>query len=343
MIFLNERQYKANLHAHSTLSDGRKTPAELKELYKSRGYSVLAITDHERPHDHTAMTDPDFLLLTGYEVYIRPDPDGRYNRFAPEVHLNLLAKDPHNTDLICPHRPYIKYVPADEFPLLHTCGPDTPRAYTTEYINRFIRIAKEDGYLVTYNHPVWSMEDPERILSYEGIFSMEMSNFTSQTVGLPEYNGALYDWLLVKGKRLYTHAADDNHNAHPLDGPRCDSFGGMTYLCTEDGELSYGGIIRALETGSFYASSGPQILSLETDEAGTQVTVRTSPASSVVLMTGSKTPVLALPETPGGCVTEAVFPIHPAAPYFRVHVNGKDGGYADSRGYFRDEWAPAAE
>lgn len=341
MILLHERQFKANLHAHSVLSDGRKTPEELKELYRSKGYSILAVTDHERPCDHSAMSEPDFLMLTGYEVYIRPDPEGRYNRYAPEVHLNLLAKNPHNTDLICPHRAYIKYVPEAEFENLHTCGPDTPRAYTTEYINRFIQIAKEDGYLVTYNHPVWSMEDPERIRSYDGIFSMEISNFTSEAERLPEYNGALYDWLLRSGKRWYAHAADDNHNAYPLDGPRGDSFGGMTYLCTDDGELTYGGVIRALESGTFYASSGPQILSLEADGKG-QVSVRTTPASSVVLMTGSKTPALALPETDGGFVTEASFSVPEQAPYFRIHLNGAGGGYADSRGYFRDEWASEA-
>lgn len=38
--------YKANLHCHSTLSDGALSPAELKEAYKAKGYSVIAYTDH---------------------------------------------------------------------------------------------------------------------------------------------------------------------------------------------------------------------------------------------------------------------------------------------------------
>ena len=29
--------YRANLHCHSTLSDGKRTPEELKEIYKSAG------------------------------------------------------------------------------------------------------------------------------------------------------------------------------------------------------------------------------------------------------------------------------------------------------------------
>ena len=39
--------YKANLHSHSTVSDGVKTPEELKEMYKAEGYSVFAYTDHD--------------------------------------------------------------------------------------------------------------------------------------------------------------------------------------------------------------------------------------------------------------------------------------------------------
>ena len=63
LISPNKKQYKANLHCHSVLSDGKKTPEELVAMYKAHGYSVLAITDHERPHQHQQMNTEDFLLL----------------------------------------------------------------------------------------------------------------------------------------------------------------------------------------------------------------------------------------------------------------------------------------
>ena len=37
----------ADLHTHTTASDGQYTPAELAELAKARGLSVLAVTDHD--------------------------------------------------------------------------------------------------------------------------------------------------------------------------------------------------------------------------------------------------------------------------------------------------------
>ena len=50
-------QYKANLHCHSTLSDGKLTPDELKAAYKENGYSVLAITDHDTATAYPELTE----------------------------------------------------------------------------------------------------------------------------------------------------------------------------------------------------------------------------------------------------------------------------------------------
>ena len=47
IIDQSKKQYKANLHCHTTLSDGNWTPEQVKEEYKKRGYSVIAITDNE--------------------------------------------------------------------------------------------------------------------------------------------------------------------------------------------------------------------------------------------------------------------------------------------------------
>ena len=92
-ISKDKKQFKANLHCHSTISDGKLTPEELKEAYKNAGYQVLAITDHCYPYPHNDMTDDDFLMLTGYEAYIRPNKKAKSDRYLPEVHLNLFARD----------------------------------------------------------------------------------------------------------------------------------------------------------------------------------------------------------------------------------------------------------
>ena len=175
LISPNKKQYKANLHCHSTCSDGKKTPEELKEMYKAHGYSILAITDHETPRCHDDLTDDDFLMLTGYEAYIRPDPNGKVDHFGSEIHINLFARDSKNEKLICYNPQYVKYLPKDKHDLLDRVGSEEPRQYTLEYINNFIKTAKDNGYIAAYNHYGWSMEEESRVLAYEGFFSMEMS------------------------------------------------------------------------------------------------------------------------------------------------------------------------
>ena len=246
----NAPQYKANLHCHSVLSDGKLTPAELKAAYKANGYSVLCITDHEYPYDHSEMTENDFLMLTGYEAYIRKFENGCGEVYTPEIHINLIAKEPHNLAYVGWNDKYCKYAkdPAvrDGF---NKVGSQETRRYDVEYINSFLKCAKENGYLCTHNHPYWSMEDWTMIEQYEGFFSMEMCNYSSFLLNRLEYNADLYDYLLRRGKRIFCHSADDNHNGRPFGDPGCDSFGGFTMILAE--ELTYPSVIKALELGDF--------------------------------------------------------------------------------------------
>jgi PHP domain-containing protein len=48
---------RGNLHAHTTFSDGVRTPSALVEEYETRGYDFLAITDHE---DHYNWVEPGY-------------------------------------------------------------------------------------------------------------------------------------------------------------------------------------------------------------------------------------------------------------------------------------------
>ena len=41
-----DKQYKANLHTHTTRSDGSATPQNVMDSYSKLGYHILAITDH---------------------------------------------------------------------------------------------------------------------------------------------------------------------------------------------------------------------------------------------------------------------------------------------------------
>ena len=334
LIGRSKKQYKANLHCHSTLSDGKITPEELKRMYRERGYSILAITDHEVPYDHSAMSEEDFLMLTGYEAYIRGNRRGLYDVYARETHLNLFARDPHNETMVCYNREYAKYVlKLRPLSKLKRVGSSRIRKYEREYVQEFIDTAREAGYLVGYNHPYWSMESEADILSYEGCFSLEIANGNALTLSRLEYNAPLYDRMLTMGKRIYCHAADDNHNKFPEGDPDFDSFCAYTYILADS--LDYPSVIDALERGEFYASRGPRIEYMAME--GSTLTVECSPAEHIYVYTGSKVPRRAHARD-GVPLTRASFEIGERAKYIRVTVFAADGSTADSRGYFPDEF-----
>lgn len=319
-------QYKANLHCHSTCSDGKLTPEELVTAYRNEGYAILAITDHESPRNHSSLSTEDFLLLTGYEAYIRTDPHCTYDVFAPETHLNLFAREPDNETLICYNPSCCKYLTLDEQQQLTKAGSEHPREYTVAYINEFIRTANENGYLVSYNHPVWSMESEERILAYEGYFSLELINGNSHMRHKMEYNAPLYHALLRTGKFVHVHAGDDNHNSKS----ESDSFLAATMISAPS--LTYKNVIDAMEKGDMYATEAPVFHSIAFD--GERVTVECSPVSLITCHVGSKNPSFVCGD---GDLTHAVLDVPQGARYVRVSVTDQNGRHADTRAYTREE------
>lgn len=86
-----------DFHTHTTLSDGAYTPMELCRMAQSAGISTLAITDHNRTDDLTALRKafPDLRLIQGAEISCRYTGDGKNT----EIHLIGLGIDADNPQL----------------------------------------------------------------------------------------------------------------------------------------------------------------------------------------------------------------------------------------------------
>ena len=63
--------YKVGLHAHTTLSDGQKTPQQVIARYREEGYDAIALTDHWRYHPGGWCED--MLVLSGGEYNLGHD------------------------------------------------------------------------------------------------------------------------------------------------------------------------------------------------------------------------------------------------------------------------------
>ncbi len=322
------RFYKANLHCHSTFSDGAYTPEEIKKLYMQQGYSVVAYTDHEIfiPHSDE-LTDENFVALNGCEMSV--SEQGKSGLTKKCCHLCMIAMDENNKIQPCWHRTRYLWGNAANYRdavCFDDTKPDFEREHTAECINRFIKEFSDNGFFVTYNHPTWSLEDLNDYGNFSGMNAMEICNSTCLIDGYNDYNDKEYDGMLRAGKRIYCIAADDSH------GNLKGFFGAFTMIKAE--ELTYSSIIKALQKGDFYASQGPLIEELWMEDGYMHVTC--SEAQRVIFSTAVRK-VGVTDSTEGNPVTSASFKVEPEYGYVRVTVIDKNGKRANTSAYFTDE------
>ena len=170
------RWFKANLHCHTTNSDGKATPEERIRQYADAGYHILALTDHWTTNELAALDNRGMLLVDGIEVH-PPRGDKHMHHFVA-----LGAPHPYTTE-----RDDI--VPAQE-------RIDDLRAQGAE---------------IVYAHPRWTGQNVHDMLELDGWRAFEIYNSTCRRVGRPE-SDAIWDDLCEKGIYVGGLATDDTHH-----------------------------------------------------------------------------------------------------------------------------------
>ncbi|MBQ8197041.1 MAG: hypothetical protein IJZ73_03170 [Clostridia bacterium] len=318
--------YKANLHCHTVYSDGKWTPEKVKEEFKAKGYSIVAFTDHEHIISQSHLNDENFLALVGAEIAIKeiPEISSLKKTDMMVTHFNVYSKDPSNVVSPCYEKRYDRYGIQDAYDRLVYDG-EYKRDFSIKGINEMLKIFKEKGFLVSYNHPSWSLEDASRYLQFEGIDFVEIFN-TSCNFSARTDDEHVLDDFFRHGKKVFCTCADDNHNIPDRRGQ--DVFGG--WVCINADKLDYAEIIGALERGDFYASTGPEIYSLTIE--GQTVTIETSDAKDIGLITkGRRAPVVYAED--GGFITSATFALSDLDTYFRIRVTDQNGKRAYTQVY----------
>ena len=335
--------YRANMHCHTTVSDGHFSPEEIKEVYKKMGYSIVAYSDHELIRDHSDLSDEDFLAITASEFSIDDDKPsfdipGRDNSedwcVRKVIHIGVYSKDPHGT-----------FHPATDNTLFdrwwRAQGRDIGeidcdnyhREYTVESINEMVRRLNKAGFLVSLNHPNWSLNDMDEYLNIEGLWALEIFNYATELQTGAEYCPYIYDHMVRSGNYdLFAVMGDDNHNP---GGSLAESFGGSTFIASPS--LEYGQVINALERGDFYCASGknpPRITALYVED--NMLKVECTPAVNVIV-TGLGRSYCRYPAD-GEEITHAEFKLEQKDVMFRVTVRDKFGNNAHTHYYKIDDY-----
>lgn len=171
--------YKANLHTHTTTSDGGETVAQRVQRYRDSGYQILAITDHDKTNDVRGLSTRDFLVISGMETH-PPCP---------------LSGDAYH--FVCLNVPLGFTLPA-----------------TADAATR-IGLIKQAGGEFIYAHPYWCGHNIQHLLTVKGYIGIEVYNATCGKIG-KAYNSVHWDDLLNLGIDTPAVAVDDCHGGRDL-------------------------------------------------------------------------------------------------------------------------------
>lgn len=320
--------YKVNLHCHTDLSDGNFSPQEIKDMYKKNGYSAVCFTDHEVLIGHEELCDEDFVALHGYEMAIKKDPYSSTGSFMPVYHFNFIAEKPDNR--IMPRcyvnssssykngkhwREVLKpYDPEDIIEETH---------YDVAWINDYLEAVKRGGFLITYNHPQWSLQTAADYVGLRHLHAIEVIN--GGCGNLNDNTSLHFEQMLRAGSTPLPIGGDDTHTAY-------DCFKGWTVIKAP--ALTYEALIDAYKKGDCYASEGPELLSLVWEDG--EIVVKTSAVASISLLSEGRSSQRG--ESADASLTEARFAYKPEkyGRYFRIEARDGRGCRAFSRAYLTE-------
>jgi len=325
--------YKANMHCHTNISDGKMTPEEIKSVFKAKGYSIVAYTDHEIMMPHTELADEEFLPITAYEIQLRDW--NRDSRSIKLYHMNLYSPDPDRylSKTYCKKAAWWGNI-VNHFTEEMAAAGLEEREYSKAFAQWVIDTATSEGMLVSYNHPVWSLQNHDDYTGLKGLWGVEWFNNGCVRAGYVDSEQPIID-LLSEGERVFPLATDDNHG-------ESDLFGGWIWVKAK--RLDYDTVFKALKNGSFYSSTGPEIKSLYVEDG--RVHIKTSAAKRISLITDRR--ITVSKNASDKLLTEAELSLDALLQnnektkaykraYFRLEVVDKYGNRALTGAYYLDE------
>ncbi len=220
---------RGNLHTHTTGSDGNRPPEEACAIYRSLGYEFLAITDHKTYTSVSPARSHGLVMIPGIELGTHA--------------LNAQGRP------------------------LHVCAWGVEKqlsmqalAGVTETLQAVIDTIVQEGGVAQVNHPNWHWAlSADDLMPLRDCHFLEIINTSSgcQDEGDEHHVSVETTWdrLLMAGQRWYATAVDDTHNYDP-DKRGTPDAPGQGWVVVDASARTPSAILRALQAGRFYASTG---------------------------------------------------------------------------------------
>ena len=164
--------FRANLHTHSTVSDGWLTPQQVIDYYEQGGYEVLAFSDHYKANPVAQYRTRNMTLLPGIELHPKGPRGLTWHLLALGVPENF------------------------------------PGKYATA--QRAIDAVHAAGGMVFVAHPHWCGITSADILKLKNIVGIEVYNSSTRYIGKAS-SEECWDELISAGFACGALAVDDIH------------------------------------------------------------------------------------------------------------------------------------
>ena len=299
-----KKWYKGNLHTHSFWSDGDDFPEMIMEWYKDRGYHFLALSDHNilAEGEKWVGIAEDTLYRNAFGRYLAKYGEEWVNYTEDSGRLSVQLKTLEEYRPLFEESEQFLIIQAEEITNrfenkhLHLNATHLQQLIEPQHGNSVVevlqksidavrKVRQETGTptIVHINHPNFhysiSVED---MIALEGEQFFEVFNGHPQVHNLGDsaHIGTEEMWDQVnlayqkKGQPLiYGLATDDSHHYHRKGAQWSNA--GRGWIMVQADSLTPDALIRAMEQGDFYASTGvtlsklfvkDQTLSLEIDQ-----------------------------------------------------------------------------
>ncbi|XZE52972.1 hypothetical protein SH139x_004682 [Planctomycetaceae bacterium SH139] len=306
--------FKGNLHTHTLWSDGDDFPEMVADWYRQHGYHFLALSDHNilsqgmkwMPLDkiaarggsevfpkYVARFGEDWVETRGSQaegnLEVRLKPLGEVRALVEEADRFLMIPSEEITDKGA-------HINATN---IHTViqpqGGSTVRETIYNNLRAVSAQAQELGRLIVphLNHPNLG----DRGISAEDLAALvedeffEVWNGVDQDgdLGSPRRHSLEALWDITSTLRISQHhapplyglATDDSHNYHGKE----KASPGRGWIMLRANRLTPESVLRAMQRGDFYASTGVELERVDFDETSGRLTIHIKPAGDAIFTT----------------------------------------------------------
>jgi hypothetical protein len=277
------RWWKGNLHTHTFWSDGDDFPEMVADWYKRHGYHFLTLSDHNILSEGDRwlnVTKDRESILKKYVMRFgegwveeRQKPEGTQVRLKPLAEFRSVLEEAGRFLLIpgeeITHRYGLFPVHMNAINLRDVIrpvnGPSVAETLTAN-LRQAEEQRKKTGWrmLVSLNHPNfgWGLRAEDMLADELRFFEIFNGHPSVRNYGDAKHAGVERVWDIVLTTRLsknrlpfvYGLATDDAHSYHTMAVGKANP--GRGWIMVKAPYLSGEAIVRAMEAGDFYASSG---------------------------------------------------------------------------------------